>query len=114
MGGKGSKTPDPPAVDNTAPQQNLDQTYQMMAAMMQQQNQVMQAMANQPPPILPQAPPIVNAVDVDWTEKNKQLAEKARADYNLEKARQKGRTDTILTSPLLDEEQPLTTSLLTG
>ena len=42
--------------------------------------------------------------EIDWGEKQDQLSMKQRADYNREEMLRKGRTDTIHTSPLLDEE----------
>ena len=52
---------------------------------------------------------------IDWTEQQDQLAQKSKADYHLEQLRRKGRGDTILTSPLLDDEDvDVTGSILTG
>jgi hypothetical protein len=72
-------------------------------------------------PQMPQAPPvlempdIVQPLEIDWTEKNSQLANKARADFHSSQASKKGRLDTVLTSPLADDDDvDVTQSLLTG
>ena len=52
---------------------------------------------------------------IDWSEKQEQLRQKASAEYSLDQVRRKGRTDTVLTSPLLDDEEAdVTGSILTG
>lgn len=60
-------------------------------------------------------PEIVTATEVDWTEQNSQLSAKAKADYQSDLASKKGRLDTVLTSPLLDDDETgVSQSLLTG
>lgn len=61
-------------------------------------------------------PSVVRAPDVDWGEKQKEIAQKMKADYTLDQARRKGRSDTILTSPLLDSDDSSVfgSSILTG
>ena len=65
------------------------------------------------PPILPE---VYREPEVDWTKRHEELRNRARADYNSQLAGNKGVTDTIHTSPLLDEEDPEVTgeSILTG
>lgn len=72
--------------------------------------------ASQPQmPALPAVPTVFRAPIIDWTEKQGQLNQKMKADYNVDQTRRKNRTDTILTSPLLDEEDATTTgSVLSG
>ena len=116
MGGKGRDTSAP-----TMPVQNNDgEMMQMMQAMMGSMMGSMESMnqmymSNMQPPELPPFPSIPSMPDIDWADQNQKLNEKARADYKNERARKFGRLDTILTSPLLEDEEPeLTKSLLTG
>ena len=96
---------------------------QMMESMSSQQQQqvphapqmpqMQQQMPQQPP--MMEMPSIVEPLDIDWTEKQDQLKAKAKADFNLDKARKKGRMETVLTSPLLDDEEvDVTSSILSG
>ena len=115
-GGKGGSAPPAP----TMPQQDFSGLENMMAGfenmMMgamgsiaqaqmaaQQQQADMMATMNMNMPSLPEA---VRDPIIDWTEQQEKLSNKARADYSLDQARRKGRQDTILTSPLLDDEEP--------
>ena len=50
-------------------------------------------------------PDVYRSPEVDWSETQSQLASKASADYHADQLRRKGVSDTILTSPLLDEEE---------
>lgn len=118
MGNKG-KAPDPPEVDNSQNEALLAMMAQqaqivpaMMSGMMSSMSQVMSQMNNDP--IIP--PTVYRAPEVDWSEQQEQLAAKVRADYNVEEARRRTRSDTILTSPLLDEEDANVwgSSILTG
>jgi hypothetical protein len=84
----------------------------LMAHLMQQQqaasqNQLMMSQ-NRPPESL-QMPTVQKTQDVDWTEKQAQLASKMKAEYSLAQNKRKTVTDTIHTSPLLDDEEPKTT-----
>lgn len=125
--GKGGSAPAPPPV--TMPQQNMAGFESMM---MNFENMMMgamgsmvsaqQAAAQQQADMMatmnmsmPELPAVERDPIIDWTEQQAQLANKAKADYNLDQARRRGRQDTILTSPLLDEEDPeLGGSVLTG
>ena len=104
MGGKSSPTP-PPAVE---PQAGLD-----MTAMMGMFQQMMAGMPQMAPPEIPDAPPVEADPVIDWTEQQAELAKQVRSDYEDETSRKRGRADTILTSPLLDEELGKDASLLT-
>lgn len=110
MGGKSSQ-PAPPA---PAYPDYGAQLGQMMAMFMTMQQNMMAAIPQQP--VLPETPDLSVLDDVDWKEKQDELLAKASIDFNAEKEGKKGRVDTILTSPLLDDEDPETTkgSLLTG
>lgn len=67
------------------------------------------------PPQLPTPPEVFREPEVNWKERQEQLASRARADYTKEKRRKKGRKSTISTSPLIEDEQVATTgSLVTG
>ena len=57
-----------------------------------------------------QVPVTEATTPVDWTEVQNKIASKSKADYALEQARKVGRSDTILTSPLLDDQEAETTS----
>lgn len=106
MGGKSSGTQAPPAPVMPPQQDNNAEIMAMMGMMME-------SMANMPQaPALPPTPAITREPIIDWAERNEQLLAKTRADYNVDIARRKGRQDTILTSPLLDDEETTTTSLL--
>ena len=106
MGGK-SDAPTPPAytpMPDTSAQDAMMQQFMMQLTGLQGQ------MANMQTPQLPQMPEIEREPLVNWAEKNKELLNKAKGDYGVDIARRKGRSDTILTSPLLDEEDATTTT----
>jgi cell envelope opacity-associated protein A len=108
MGGKSSPQAAPapvmpPMQDNSA---QIAQMMSMMGMMMQNMPQA---------PAIPELPQINREPVIDWSERHDQLLAKTKADYDNELASKKGRSSTILTSPMLDEEDPDTTqSLLTG
>ena len=108
MGGKGGSEA-APAPMMPPPQDNSAEIMSMMAGMMGMMQNMPQA------PSLPEMPTIQREPQVNWQERQDQLLAKSKADYNTEVDSKKGRSDTILTSPMLDEEDPSTTqSLLTG
>lgn len=108
MGGK--NTPEaPPPVE---PAGGMDP--EMMMTMMQGMMGMMSSMSMPETPTIPDSPEVETEEPIDWTERNKQLAAKAKADYQDDERRKKGRNDTILTSPLLDEELAKPDSLVTG
>lgn len=99
MGGKGDSHSTVAPVNKT--EDNDSATMMMMYEMMMNQ-QAMQNAANRPQPL--QMPEIQKSTDIDWSEQNKILAAKAKADYTMNQSKKKGIPDTIHTSPLLDEE----------
>jgi len=107
VGGKSDNTTTPPPIPES-PQFDPTMMMQMMGMMMQQGGMF----APPPVPSIPAAPAVTKDPAVDWTEKNKELANKVRADYQTSQSKKRGRTDTILTSPLLDEELGKSTSLI--
>ena len=109
MGSKGGSSgpPPPPVVAPPAP--GLDP--QMMMMLMS----IMGGMSAPEPPSQPIIPEVFREPETDWTEKNKQLAAKVKADYRSDQAKKKGRADTVHTSPILDEEEATVGgSILTG
>jgi len=96
MGGKSEPqaAPPPPQPDLAQNDALIAQMFALVAA---------SAEAPQPPP-LPSLPEIKRDPITNWTEKNNELMSKARADYADDTKSRKGRTQTILTSPLLDDE----------
>ena len=107
MGKSSSQPPEPPAVDNSGMEQQLAMMQEAMGAMMEFSMSSMEqvtAMANQPPP-MPEIPQIMREPIIDWAEKNAQLKAKSKADFGVDSARRKGRQDTIVTSPLLDDDE---------
>lgn len=109
--GKGSD-PAPPApyMPPADSGEGMDDAMGAMMSMMMMQ----QSMANSQPQ-MPSLPEIYDTPEIDWTEQNASLAQKAKADASLDAARRKGRMDTVLTSPLADgEDTSVSGSLLTG
>lgn len=106
-GGKGDSAPDANVQDV-----DLSSAMSMMQGM-QSQNAEMQAALNSQPD-MSTLPTTSTVESVDWTEKNKELAARAKADYGLEKAQKVGRLDTVMTSPLLDDEETSTTKSVLG
>lgn len=108
MGSKGSPPPpvsEPPAMD-------MGMYMQMMnSAMMNQQAMMADASSQYQ---LPDTPEPYTSPDIDWAEKNKELSNKAKADFEDSTAKKKGRSSTILTSPLADDEEADTTKSVLG
>lgn len=118
MGSKG-KQPEPPQIDNSQNEALLAMMSQqaqiipaMMTGMMGSMSQMISSMEQQTPIM----PTVYRAPEVDWSSQQEQLAAKMKADYNVDEARRRTRTDTILTSPLMDEEDANVwgSSILTG
>lgn len=107
MGGKGGSAP--PEEDYTGIMSAMSQMAQMQGMMASQQ--ALPQMPEQAP-----LPEIDSAGNVDWTDKHAQLRQKAAADYGSANAARKGRADTILTSPILDDDddEVLASSILGG
>jgi hypothetical protein len=119
--GKGSKSSSAPPPQQMAPAPDTEammaQMTAMMHGLMQTQMMTMQQIQQSAPqmPDLPLLPQIASAPTIDWAEKQEQLSAKQKADYHLDRARKKGAQDTVLTSPLLDDEDPkVTGSILAG
>ena len=103
----GDNTPPPPV--EVPPKPGLDPQMMMMFASM------MGGMNAPTPPDQPIIPQVNREPEIDWTEKNKTLAAKLKADYKSDQATKKGRRKTVHTSPLLDgEETTVGGSILTG
>jgi len=83
-------------------QNSMMQAMQQQEAMQNsmQENMLLNMSANM------ELPEIYRNPEIDWTGKQEQLSKKASADYNRTQILRKSRLDTVLTSPLLDEEEP--------
>ncbi len=104
MGGKGGGSAPPPP-------SSADSGTDMLMALLSNMPQPTVPAPPAPPQQIP-VPMPTRTPEVDWTDKHKQLASKMKADYSLDRARKISLTDTIVTSPLLDEEDPMTTGSL--
>jgi hypothetical protein len=110
-GGKGGGDSAPPPVYQAPPaQDNSMMIAEMMMGMMESMASSsaaqVEALSNQMPqvPAMPTIPTVAKPLIIDWTEKQEQLAAKAKADYNVEQAQRKGAAQTVLSSPLGDED----------
>lgn len=101
MGGKGSKSSAPAPM-----QQQQDDNMGMYQAMLMT---MMMNQANQQPPPMIQMPEVQKTQRIDYTEKQDQLSQKAKADYMAEQNKRKRFVDMTHTSYLLDDEEPTTT-----
>ena len=113
MGSKGGSNPSPPAQtsqDRYGPEPGSGPADIDMLALFAAMTEMMQSAPAAPG--LPPVPDVYRSPSIDWTEKNKRLAAKAKGDYKADLARQKGRTDTIATSSLLNGVVPDTTESL--
>lgn len=129
--GGGSSQPAPEMPDYGAMMdQQMMMFQEMMGGMMEMMGGMMESMPDmnsymdsvldqqlQMPeiPSMLDMPTVQRDPEIDWEEKQDQLSAKARADYNRDEMLRKGRTDTIHTSPLLDEEDATVTgSIIAG
>lgn len=104
MGKAAPEEPPIPIQTENEGQLQDDMAAQMMEAMM------MMAMMGSPAvPAVPAAPPIDRVPDIDWSEKQKRIASKMKADYHVSQLQRHGRAQTIHTSPLLDTQEAETT-----
>lgn len=103
MGGKGGSTPPMTGGDGGVGLQESMMFMELIQMSMEQQLAAIQAME---PPDITDAPAVRTPEAVDWSQKTAELAERAAADYHLDRSRRKGRMQTIYTSPLLDEDNP--------
>ena len=117
MGGSGqSSSPDPYAMQQPEmPYIDMSPIYAAMGGMMemmaasQMQNQKTQMMS-----LLASAPQPTATPTYDWKSRADALREKISGQESEAAAARRGRSSTILTSPLTDEDVTLTTSVLTG
>jgi hypothetical protein len=114
MGGKdsGSSSSDFYASQNDDSDMQDMAMLEAMMGMMSGMTEAMATMATQVPemPEPAPAPQLATTEPIDWAEKMSTLNAKTRADYANTVDNKKGRTDTIHTSPLLDEDETNTTS----
>ena len=115
MGGKGGSTTtvQQPKVDNNAA---AEATAGYLASMMQMNGMMnQQMMRQQNQQLLNSVPKVQKAPEMDYSEEQNKLANKAKATYGLDQAKKVGRMATLNSSPLLDEDTPTTTkSVLAG
>ena len=117
MGGKGETTSQQriPIAYGGGEQQASELEAMMMAQMMQSMQQMAGIAAIPAPQPMPALPDIYQSPEVDWSERQEQLAQQMRADFGIDAARRHGRGKTVLSSPLLDEESAdVTQSVLAG
>jgi len=119
FGGKGGSAPAAPQMQMPDMSGQMTQMMQMMgtmmSGMMQGMSQMMQEsmtaqqgmmeQMNASMMQMPEMPEAYRNPEVDWSETTEDLAKKASAEYSVDDARRKGTGDTVLTSPLLDEEE---------
>lgn len=111
-GGGGGQMP--PPIPQQQPHDNTGAMMEMMMGMMAAAGSASAHAASQPPPLpaMPSIPTAAKPLLIDWTDKQAQLAAKAKADYGVSSARRKGRMDTVKTGSLLDEEEASVTDTL--
>lgn len=111
-----------PNIDNSAQFESTLNSYRMQSEQALQQNQLMfqNELANlqsSNEEFQSNLPSIIgsDAADIDWAAKSDELKKKMAADFVTQQALKKSRMSTIITSPLLDEEEPMTSaSILSG
>lgn len=119
-GGGGYSPPafTPPADNSAIFQSTLDNYQRNMENMIQQSQlgfeQQLSALSQNTPDVPSyesSLPTIIGseAANMDWAAKNEELKKKMQADFALEQAKRQSAMSTIITSPLLDEEDPTTT-----
>jgi hypothetical protein len=94
MGGKSGSAPPPVS----GPPDNSAMNMQMMQMMAMMMNSMPQA------PGIPALPDIIRDPDIDWLKLQDDLRDKMRADYKSDQEDKKGRSDTIHTDSLLDND----------
>ena len=115
-GGSKNSAPDPYAMQQPEmPYIDMTPIYAAMGGMMEMMaaSQV-QNQKNQMSMLLAQAPQPTATPTYDWQSRATALREKISGQVSEEAAARRGRSSTILTSPLTDEDVTLTTSVLTG
>lgn len=112
MGGKGGAPEEAPIAMDYGQEAGTEEALQgqLMMAM-----QMMQAMGSGGgAPAMPAAPQVIQAPEIDWSDKTEKLAAKMRADFSLSNAQRHGLSDTMYESPILTETEDESTSILTG
>jgi len=108
MSGKSSQS-DSSQYDIPAIETNTDDSEAVMALyaaqmgmmMSQQQSILSSALANSSTEL----PDAYTVDQTDWTERHESLKRRAASEYGTSIAARKGRLDTVLTSPMLDDEE---------
>jgi len=108
-GGKGgSSAPSMPPVKDYS-----NELMQMQNMLFQNTQRLADMKAAIPPTFTAPALPAVETVaPIDWTAIDAASKDKATAAFDASNAVKKGRSDTILTNPLLDSTDPSTTDTL--
>jgi len=107
MGKSGSSSP-PPIIIPPAP--DISSEMAPMLEAMQAQMAAIAAMAAQPPP-LPPMPQPTQIPSIDWDRKKQDILDQQRIKEQEDARRRMGVSKTILSSPLIDDEDEA--SLLT-
>lgn len=109
MGGKGDTT-EPPDISQQGTATGSEQQMMMFMEMMKMMAMQQQQQQGPEQPTVANAPAVKTTKPVDWSEKVQELSAKAAVDYENDQRNKHGRSDTIHTSPLLDEDDDVTTT----
>lgn len=109
MGGKSNSSAPP---TTTAPPSQSYDSSAAMAAMIPMMTQVM-LQSQQDIPKGYSAPEPVITPSVDWDAKQEEIRKRIAGDVTADLKRRRGRQYTVLTSPLVDEDDPSTVSAKT-
>jgi hypothetical protein len=106
MGKSSSKSAPPPPVQQPEP---VD-INAIMAPMMESMQQMMimasqNNSANQPQMDTPPPPAMPEPSSIDWVKKQEELQKQMADSSKQDLAKKRGRSSTVLTSPLVDEEE---------
>lgn len=112
MGGKGKESSAAPIMQRQQAQtdNNMAMYEAMLGVLMASQQNTMAQMQQPPPPL--QMPAVQETKKINFSEKLEQLNAKAKADYGIDQAKRKRFADMVHTSYLLDDEEPVTTTVL--
>jgi hypothetical protein len=109
MGSKGGDSP-PPVDYSMFNQANQDMEYQLQRMQQQMENYFNNPDNATPPPPEVDPIPIPDPIaPIDWDQIQESLAADVKDSYLENRAKSRGRIDTILTSSILDSEDPKTT-----
>lgn len=118
MGGKSGSVPTPPVQEtNTTLSQGYEATNAMMMSMMSGMNnamagynQAMMAMQDtMRQSLIDDTPEVYKPPEIDWNATKAEIDNRAKAQYDLDAARRFNFGTSVHTSPLLDDEEALTT-----